>query len=387
MLGGYRSGKTDVHCKVMCKLSLINVGGVGLEIAPTYPMLRDVLITKWRDFLTENDVDFDKIYHKSEKVLRLPWGTDILFRSADSSFVGITASFAGADEDIGFDQFKQMMVRVSDPKAKQLAAILTTTPDCDWLDECLAMFPGCKVWNLSVLDNYLLDPAVIESYRRMYSEEEAECYMHGKLVRLSGAVFHSFTQENISDRDFEKGTPYFCAVDFGARHPVVLFFQELDGCLYQIDEWCPQAGHHLIDTGIEQQLSKYGRPTFVYCDPAGDAVNDQTYLSDIRYLIAKGYDCQYTFNPMLRAIPLGIQLLNGLFRDAGGKRKLFINRRCETTIRDLRAARYPTEGRAGIKDLPVKDGRVDHTRDALRYMVVGRYGKDWLRNRRLLKGE
>jgi hypothetical protein len=396
VLGGYRSGKTDIHVKVMCQLSLVNLGCIGLEIAPTYPMLRDVLIPKWRDFLTENGINFDALYHKSDKILNLPWGTEIRFRSADASFVGITAAFGGADEDIGFDQFKQLAVRISDPNAKRLAMVLTTTPDCGWIDEAVVMFPGARVWNMSVLDNYLLDPQVIETYKRMYSEEEAQCYIHGKLVKLSGAVFHSFKElpepeGNLTDREYNPNYYLFASIDFGGQFPVIGFYQEIDGKTYLIDEWCPQRGHGWKVWDIENELQRYNKkPEVVYGDPAGDNEQTQSFMSDIVYLRERNFNLLYTTNPMLRAINFGITLLNGAFQDSLKQRKLFINpAKCPIHLRDIKASVYPGEknGQRKQLDKPVKDGIHDHSRDEMRYFAINRWGRDWLLARNMLREE
>lgn len=383
VLGGYGSSKSRSGVEWMIQLSLLNLGRVGMEVAPSYPMLRDILIELWRERLTEYGIDFDKCYLKSDKELRLPWGSRIWFRSADNpkSLVGKNIAFGRADEDIGLAAIKVLFDRIRDPQATCLAMAITTTPDLGCLDDVLAMWPDAKVFNMSSLDNYKLAPEVRLGLLQSYSGLEAECYVMGKAVRLSGRVFHQFDDDmNITDQGYNGG-PYFCCVDFGARHPVVLFGQETDDQVVIFDEWAPQTGHHLVDLEMEPQLNKYGRPTAVYCDPAGSAVNDQSYLSSISYLRSKGFNCRYTFAPMLRAIPLGIQLLNGLFCNAQGKRRLLINRGCKITIRDIQQSRYPKEGTASMKDEPIKDGRVDHTRDALRYWTINRYGQDFMKAR------
>lgn len=392
-LGGYGSSKSRTGTEWAIQMTLRNLRRVHVEVAPTYTMLRDVLIELWRDRLTEYGIDFDRLFHKSERALTLPWGSRVWFRSADNArrLVGPSIASARLDEDCGLEAIKIIYDRVRDPEARHLAMAITTTPDLTCLDEVLALWPQAKVWNMSSLDNYMLPQEVRDGLLQSYGGAEADCYVYGKAVKLSGQVFPTFLEEpepagNLTNREYTPGYPHFCAVDFGARHPVVLTLQEIGGNIYQVDEWAPQSGHHLIDLGIEAQLKKHGNPAFVYCDPAGEAVNDQTYLSDINYLLSRGFDCRYTFNPMLRAIPLGIQLLNGLIQNAKGERRFFVNKdRCPITIRDIRASKYPKEGKANIKDEPVKDGKHDHSRDALRYFVINRYGRDWLKNRRLLK--
>jgi hypothetical protein len=392
-LGGYRSGKTVVHVMKMLQLSLDNPNTIGLEVAPSYPMLRDILIPMWRTILEKNGLDFAKRYRKADRTLQLPWG-EIYFRSAETSLVGITAGYGGADEDITLEQFKQLIVRVSDPKAQQMAVILTTTPDTPWIDDVLALYPDSKVWNMDMRHNYILDESVKESYERMYSGEEALCYISGQLVKLSGAVFHSakwelFPDGNLIESVIDANGLFHCGIDFGGQYPAVGFYQEQSGRECLLDEWCPQRGYGWKIYDMEEQLMRYGRkPDVLYVDPAGDAEQTQTYMSDIVYLREAGFNVCFTTNPMLRQIPLGIQIINGFLYNSRKERRFLINKeRCPIHYRDMRASVYPktTSGSVKLLDKPIKDGRHDHSRDAMRYTFVNRYGRDWLRNRKLLK--
>ena len=92
-IGGIRSGKTYSGC--LWGLSQSTPGTVGLVVAPTYPMLRDVT---WRTML-EIGGDIFKV-NKSEMALTIPGSGEILFRSADTPdrIRGITANWALIDE-------------------------------------------------------------------------------------------------------------------------------------------------------------------------------------------------------------------------------------------------------------------------------------------------
>lgn len=393
-LGGYGSGKSRLGvCKAM-QLSWLNPGIPGLYVAPTYRMLHDIVLETWREVLAESDIDFNALYKISDKELNLPWGGRIWFRSADepSTLRGPNVAFSIGDEDIGFEAFKQIKVRVRHPKASQLYCGIFSTPDFSWIDEALAVWPEAKVWTMSSLDNYMLGDDVRQGLLQMYSAAEADCYVHGKIVKMSGGVFHSFMEGldgNLTQETLDPAGPFHCGVDFGGQYPAIGFYQERNGKELLLDEWCPQRGYGWKIYDIAKELERYGRkPDVIYVDPAGDAENTQTFMSDIVYLKEDGFNVVFTTNPHLRQIPLGIQIINGFLQNAQGDRKFLINKAlCPTHVRDIKASVYPKEKNGSVKllDKPVKDGRHDHSRDAMRYMFINRYGREWLRNRNLLR--
>ena len=395
-LGGYGSGKSRLAVLKAIKLSWQNPGLVGLYVAPTYRMLHDIVLETWREVLAESDIYFDKLYRVSDKELVLPWGSRVWFRSADEPMTlrGPNVAWSIADEDVGLESFKQVKVRARHPQAGQLFCGLFCTPDAEWIDEALAIWPDSRVWNMSSLDNYMLPQAVRDGLLQMYSDTEADCYVHGRLVKLTGGVFHSFREEmfpagNLTDKQIIPSAPMHCGVDFGGQFPAVGFYQEQDDRELLLDEWVPQRGYGWKIYDIAQELMRYGRmPDVVYVDPAGDAENTQTFMSDIVYLKEQGFNVVFTTNPHLRQIPLGIQIVNGFMLNAVGERRFLINKdRCPIHVRDIKASVYPRERNGSVKmlDKPIKDGKHDHSRDAMRYVFINRYGREFLRNRKLME--
>ena len=395
-LGGFGSGKSRLWVNKALQLSWMNPGRVGLYVAPTYRMLHDIVLETWRDVLADSEIEFNALYKVSDKELTLPWGSRVWFRSADepSTLRGPNVAWALGDEDIGFESMKQIKVRVRDPRASAPFCGIVTTPDIGWVDEALVVWPEHKVWNMSSMDNYMLSEDVRKGLLQMYSAAEADCYIYGKLVKLSGGVFHSFRETmdgNLTDAEIDPMAPIHCGVDFGGQYPAIGFYQERDNKEMLLDEWCPQRGYGWKIYDVATELERFGRkPDVIYVDPAGDAENTQTYMSDIVYLKENGFNVVFTTNPHLRQIPLGIQIINGFMQNASGERKFLVNKaKCPIHVRDIKASVYPQERNGSVKllDKPVKDGRHDHSRDAMRYMFVNRYGRDWLKNRNLLRGE
>ena len=117
-----------------------------------------------------------------------------------------------------------------------------------------------------------------------------------------------------------------------------------------------------------------------FCDPAGSGVNIQSGLSDVQLFRQNGIKLKYTNKPSLRAITAGVELVRQLVMTADNKIRLFVDNSCKRLIQDFMNYRYPQKKESGIlSELPLKDGIHDHTMDALRYIVINRFGSKGVR--------
>ena len=152
------------------------------------------------------------------------------------------------------------------------------------------------------------------------------------------------------------------SIDFGYRAFVCLWIRRYeDGIVHVIDERVKQS----VD--LHQHIAYLkGRPwgdfSHITCDPAGDAVNAQTAISDIGVLRAAGFAVRYRTS----RITEGLELVRAALRPAAGPAKLFIHPRCVKLIQSLRCYHY----RNLHDETPEKDHINDHAADALRYHFV-----------------
>ena len=183
----------------------------------------------------------------------------------------------------------------------------------------------------------------------------------------SDLIYPEFTGANLLSRVFiyDGISPVFRAVDFGYRHPFVLWIAETaDDKLVVFDEW---EGN---DATVEQMIrairevdavNGLSEPQVVFtaCDPAGAAVDSQG-VSPIERMKRAGFKLRYRPSRVLT----GVEMVKSLLRDAGGQIRFFLSPSLKKLPQDLRRYRW----RSG--DEPEKDGICDHSLDALRYFAV-----------------
>ena len=156
------------------------------------------------------------------------------------------------------------------------------------------------------------------------------------------------------------------AIDFGYRHPFVLWLQRTPGGeIVVFNEWAGE------DRTTEDMLAAIRNTDLAHrisepdvswsaCDPAGAAAQDAG-LSPVDVLRSKGIKLRYRAS---RIIP-GIERVKSMLCDVGGRVRLRVSPRCRKLIGDFGRYRW-----AAGDDEPLKDGVCDHSMDALRYFFV-----------------
>ena len=181
-------------------------------------------------------------------------------------------------------------------------------------------------------------------------------------------VYPEFTGANIQPEFYRYNPvlPVYRSIDFGYRHPYVLWIQETaEGGLIVFDEFPGNdvTIEELIRV-IQEKDRKHGitenRVVFTSCDPAGAAV-DADGISPVARLKAEGFKLR--FRPS--RIVTGVEMVKSLLRDANGVSRLFFSPNVEHLIGDMRQYRWKNEG-----DEPEKDGICDHSMDVLRYFAL-----------------
>ncbi|MBM3327397.1 MAG: hypothetical protein FJY65_10585 [Calditrichaeota bacterium] len=156
------------------------------------------------------------------------------------------------------------------------------------------------------------------------------------------------------------------SIDFGYRHPYILWAQGLPGGeLIIFDEWEGE------DATVEEMMKAVRRIDsrhsieedaieWTACDPAGAAVSDEG-LSAVARLMRAGFKVQYRKSEVMT----GVELVKTLLKDAAGRVRLKFAPNCRMTLEHIRHYRWKSKA-----DTPAKDDGHDHSMDALRYLVV-----------------
>jgi hypothetical protein len=118
----------------------------------------------------------------------------------------------------------------------------------------------------------------------------------------------------------------------------------------------------------------WGKARRIACDPAGAARNEQTAMSNVQLLRARGYVVKFRRSLIMD----GLEMIRAALRPAAGEPRLFIHPRCKRLIAALRGYRYAEGG----GEVPIKDGEHDHLIDALRYYYVNRASGEGVVSRR-----
>ena len=102
MSAGYGAGKTRALCCKAIHLSLVNQGFTGCVMEPTGPLIRDIWMNDFENYLEEYDIPYTfRASPLPEYLLHLPKGdTKILCRSFEnwSRIIGLNLAWVLADE-------------------------------------------------------------------------------------------------------------------------------------------------------------------------------------------------------------------------------------------------------------------------------------------------
>jgi phage terminase large subunit-like protein len=132
LIGGYGCGKTTALVEEALRLAAINAGLCGMLTAPTYRMVRDILLPAMSEALRRH-----RLAHKiklTDLSIELPRHTIILLRSRDNPkrLLGHNLAWAGSDEitlDRHDEAHRAIISRVRHPLARRSRIFGVGTPE------------------------------------------------------------------------------------------------------------------------------------------------------------------------------------------------------------------------------------------------------------------
>jgi PBSX family phage terminase large subunit len=346
-IGGIRSGKTWAGCLWM--LSQMTIPGtLGLIVAPTFPMLRDVT---WRTMLDIGG-DIFKV-GKSEMMLSVKGGGEMLFRSADTPdrIRGITANVALIDE-AGYcpnDTYDIVKGRLS--ALPGLLRIVTTPKGRNWLYERqseMTVFKAATKDNPHNPDEFVMD------LERAYTGDFKRQELYGEFVAFEGLVYPMFSRDvHVRERGREEMTRFLFGEDEGYTNPSVLLDIgfDSDGRAHIFREWYRR--NQLQDAVVTANKGWYDE-----VHPSGVVVD-----ASAAGLIASLRDIGVPAIAHKGRVMDGIgKVQNSLAVQADKRPRLTIDPSCVNTIAEFESYVWK-DG----KDEPEKQS--DHALDALRYAM------------------
>jgi hypothetical protein len=409
-----RTGKTGAVAAWHRWQAKANPGCIGLLGVQSYKWYRRAMHEVCKELFGH-----EAKFHGTDFVWTFPrfGNAKIMVASAENidTVESVTAAWASIDEaqDIDLSVFEVLLARISDKRARFPNMIVCGLPKFDsWAEGIATSNPSARYFvdiptDVNA-DNILA--GYVDGLAAGLSPAEFERKVRGRKPLPKGRVFRDFAAAfwiptvkdqggNLIQWEYERDLQTFIGVDFGRRaavtfrqkdpqHDVDVFFKEM-----MPDDVSTEAiAHRILEVAVPRQRvrsdDKRIRIDRVAADPAGGSFQSATGLKDIQVLREiLGCDVTYTFDPKLRHVPYGIELMNSRILNAAGRRRLMLSTdlyqaglkvgpKGRSLAMSFLRSRYP-EDRNGrpISEDPVKDGIDDHARDAARYDIVNDYGR------------
>jgi Terminase large subunit, T4likevirus-type, N-terminal len=400
-VAGYGAGKTSTGAEKALDLIAANPGCNGMIVAPTYGQLEKAALRAFFDHEAPDDgacpkewiaeVNIGKRYFLHPNGARTYWG------SADSprSLEGQNLAWFWLDEpgDCRLRSYQVLVGRLRDKRAKRVQGFVTGTPRPGWMwGEFNSGKAEQEIVHGSTRENAAhLAPGTIETLERTYSAREARVLIDGEFGLLVGAVYDDFDRKtHLVEWKYDPRFRTVCFIDFGFRRPYVGWAQQIPAGWKLAGVPVPPGGAWVVfdelvkDNVTVERLAgmikeKGYNLEVIYCDPAGDATQSSTGLSDI--IVLKSTLCfdnvRWVTAPKYRHIPNGVSIVRGMLRNARSEIRLWfaksLARPNDTRgiLKSLEGYAYPEakDGRP-VGDEPLKDGLFDHAGDGLRYFAI-----------------
>ena len=373
LCAGYGSGKTRSLLAKCLHLSLLNQGFTGIVLEPTQPLVRDLFVTEFEEFLLNYEIPYTfRSSPLPDFVLHLPKGdTRIMCRSFESwqRIIGINASFILADEidtvapSICQRAFPKILGRLRAGNVRQFAA--ASTPEgYRWFWETFGSDEAKekndrKLIRMKTTDNPHLPADFIDRMKMNYDPNLLKAYLEGQFISLTtGAVFDRFDREKHITKDIPNHSDEIIrlGIDFNIGKMSCVCAVIRDNKLYIFDE---------IRAHDTDQLAKAIRQKFPhnrlygYPDSSGGARSTNATKTDIQIL--EGYSISNQSGASNPSIKDSVNNVQRLLCNGKEEISLFVHPRCKNVIESLELQSYTEAGE------PEKTG-LDHFSDCVRYL-------------------
>jgi hypothetical protein len=264
-LAGVGAGKTLTGVHESVYLASDNPNSDGCITSPTYPMLRDVILPLWEEWIPQELYTWKK---SDQCFLWHPTGRKIFLRSADrpGRISGLNLAWAWLDEATQLlkpDVWNILRARMRCPRAKRRRLFTTTTPlGYNWLIREFRRQGG--VIRARTADNTSLPDDFEPGLRAKFGDEYAAQYLDAQVLELQGLawpvqrlVHCDWTLEWAQSRLRQT----FGAVDWGHAKPAALLVGgvDWDGRWYLLDEWYKRGKlHREIAAEARRLTDKWG---------------------------------------------------------------------------------------------------------------------------------
>jgi PBSX family phage terminase large subunit len=365
LVSGIGGGKTLSGCWEALRIMRNYPGSLGMIVAPTFPMMRDVTE---RTFLEILPPEWVKSHHRMEGRTILINGSEVVFRSASEPdhLRGPNLGWVYLDEAALVSEMAWRICLGRLRKPPERAWVTTTPKGRQWVWDVFINRPlhdktlQKDYWNIqySSKENPHLTRTYLDSLDQAYTGVFYKQEVLGEFVGFEGLVYPSFQRNIHVLQTLPEMKQYLGAADFGFTNPSVFLVVgvDYDDRLYVVDELY-QAGLGLEEYVKQARALKerYG-VTQVYADPASPEY--------IQSLCNAGVSTE----GIKREVMEGISIVSQRLAVAGDNRpRLYVHERCVNTITEFENYRYPEKK----EDKPQQEKPIklyDHALDSISYL-------------------
>jgi len=229
-----------------------------------------------------------------------------------------------------------------------------------------------KKYHFRTIDGGWVSQEEIEQAKRELDERTFKQEYEAEFVDETGMVYYAFSDENLTEYEPQKNLPIFLTWDFnvGERPMSCILLQEKDGKVYAFKEFVYfNSNTHYTAEAVGEYLrkEKFKGEIWVTGDYTGNAMKSSATKSDYEVILQtlRGFG----FSPRLKIRPVKsiknrVAMLNGLFCNTLGERRLFVDKqKCKRLIDDLRRVVWREDG----VSLDDRNPERTHPSDALSY--------------------
>jgi len=404
ILGGIGSGKSYWGACETIALAIANVGCDLAVLAPTYDQIMHVIVPTLRelfDSMARRGYPLARKWSASKSCFELVGGGRLYARSYSrcDSIRGFTLCAVHLDETSMARRpayvFDTLVGRLRDRRANKLQIHVTTTPrglqgvvakfvqhrhNALELSPERASFERRAWWvgRAPTMANTHLPAGYIESLKAGYSRRQWEQEVEAKVfMRPEGPVYPEFSRDrHLRPHRYDPAIgDYDLAIDWGYRHPAVLFIQRIPGTQDAVvfDEFVRDGvTRDHLRAYIRHACGQLGR------DPANIAA-DRASKDQNQWCVATfpGSRLHVMRSRASQAILHGVERVRTMLDPVERAPLLYVATHLADAdeprgiVRSFESYRYKKRADGMVSSEPHHEALASHAMDAIRYWVVG----------------
>ena len=249
MVAGYGAGKSQAAVLRTTKQAL-ELPGPYAFVEPTFDLVKLIAWPRFAAVLTQMGFEYD--LNKSDSIMRISNGSEIIFRSADNPdrMVGFEVMDALIDEldtlksEHAKEVWDKMLARCRRRKPKGQINTLAAVTTPEGFKFAYEMWgkekkPGYELIRAPSSSNPYLADNYLDTLRSTYSAAQLAAYLDGEFVNLTaGSVYAEFDRQlNASTERIRSNEPLHIGMDFNVANGSATVAVLRDGLPHFVQEF------------------------------------------------------------------------------------------------------------------------------------------------------